>query len=209
MINGFIIADLIFNVNSGLAPTVNKAMPADMTNYFDDLATRTGYPLDSKEFAKYLDGQDKFHHLRDKFIIPRHPNNPQEEAVYLVGNSLGPQPRGTQELLTEELQVWSEMGHLGHTRHTFGRHWVEAGEDLCTSLARLVGATGSVPEAIPMGTLTGNLHQLMCAFYRPTEQRYKIIIEDHAFPSDHVPNPSLRNIHEFSMQCKVSWRCMA
>lgn len=37
-----------------------------------------------------------------------------------------------------------------------------------------------------MGTLTGNLHTLFTSFYQPTPQRYKIMYEGKAFPSDSV-----------------------
>lgn len=51
-------------------------------------------------------------------------------------------------------------------------------------LAPIVGASPS--EVAMMGTLTGNLHIMMSSFYRPTKERYKIILEGKAFPSDHV-----------------------
>lgn len=57
----------------------------------------------------------------------------------------------------------------------------EAGPRL---MAPIVGALES--EVAVMGTLTTNLHLLMASFYRPTQERYKIIIEGKAFPSDHV-----------------------
>lgn len=51
-------------------------------------------------------------------------------------------------------------------------------------IAPLVGA--SKHEVAVMETLTANLHLLMSSFYRPTIEKYRIILEGKAFPSDHV-----------------------
>ena len=51
-------------------------------------------------------------------------------------------------------------------------------------MAPLVG--GLQNEVAVMGTLTGNIHLLMASFYRPTREKYKIVLEGKAFPSDHV-----------------------
>jgi kynureninase len=47
--------------------------------------------------------------------------------------------------------------------------------------------TGAKPEEVcVMGTLTANLHLMMSQFYKPTSERYKLLCEARAFPSDQV-----------------------
>jgi kynureninase len=70
-------------------------------------------------------------------------------------------------------------------------------------LAPLVGALSS--EVALMGSLTGNLHILMSSFYRPTAERYKIVLEGKAFPSDHVP-PLFPLLGEYALICFVVCR---
>src|SRR5205823_10830089 len=47
---------------------------------------------------------------------------------------------------------------------------------------RLVG--GKPLEGICMNSVTVNLHLMMATFYRPTQSRFKILMEEPAFPSD-------------------------
>ena len=60
-------------------------------------------------------------------------------------------------------------------------------------LGRLVGADPN--SVILMNSLTVNLHLLMVSFYQPTADRYKIVIENHAFPSDRVRICYLFSLH--------------
>ena len=48
----------------------------------------------------------------------------------------------------------------------------------------IVGAKSD--EVALLNGLTVNIHFLLSAFYKPSGQRRKILIEDHAFPSDRV-----------------------
>lgn len=138
---------------------------------------------DSVEFARGLDKADKLGFLRNRFDLPQHAGQP---AVYLLGNSLGPKPKVVNAMIQEELQVWAVQGNRGHFQHAHERPWMTADEPCVELLLPLVGAHRD--EVAVMGGLTGNLHLLLCAFYQPTPERFKIVIEDHAFPSDHVPS---------------------
>jgi kynureninase len=148
-----------------------------------------------RDFAVYLDSL--YPSFRHEFLIPTndgvgatdHPQ-PRKECIYFCGNSLGLQPKLTRLLVQAELDVWATRGVHGHFRHDKWP-WVSIHETCTVEMARIVGA--KVNEVAIMGSLTANLHLLMAAFYTPTQQRHKIIIENKAFPSDHVRIPDELN----------------
>jgi kynureninase len=115
--------------------------------------------------------------LRRRFHIPPHGDG---EVAYFAGNSLGLQPKGLRERLGQELDDWARLGVEGHLEAV--RPWVSYHELLREPAARLVGALPS--EVVLMNSLTVNLHLMMVSFYRPAPDRFKILIEDSAFPSD-------------------------
>ena len=130
------------------------------------------------DFALSLDAKDELRKYRDKFHIPLQKNG--EEHIYMCGNSLGLQPKRTKEFLNQELEDWATFGVEGHFHAK--NPWMPYHEFLCESYAKIVGAKPA--EVVAMNTLTVNLHLMMVSFYKPTEKRYKIIIEGDAFPSD-------------------------
>lgn len=140
-------------------------------------------------YAQSLDAHDPLSKFRSEFHIPAvtavnpsHPN-PIETSIYLCGNSLGLQPKRTRQMINDELDIWAERGVVGHFDHPKGRPWVNLDQATTRHAAVIVGAREN--EVAVMGSLTGNVHLLMASFYKPTKERYKIIIESKAFPSDH------------------------
>jgi kynureninase len=79
-----------------------------------------------------------------------------------------------------ELIDWEVLGVEGHFRAR--RPWVQYNKLLTEQTARLVGAKPI--EVVAMNSLTVNLHLMMVSFYRPRPRRYRVVMEEHAFPSD-------------------------
>ncbi|MCF8424813.1 MAG: kynureninase [Bacteroidia bacterium] len=146
----------------------------------------------SLEFAKQLDSQDSLHSYRSKFYIPQHEGH---DMVYFTGNSLGLQPKTTKDYIQQELNDWATYGVEGH--FLAKNPWMSYHEILTDKTAKLVGALPS--EVVMMNQLTVNLHLLMVSFYRPTKQRYKILCEAKAFPSDQYALQSQVKFHGFSI----------
>ncbi len=142
------------------------------------------------EFAQQQDQQDQLHHFRDRFYIPQING---KDSIYLTGNSLGLQPKSTQDHVLDELEDWANYGVEGHFHAR--NPWLSYHEIFPDMLSPLVGAMPE--ELVVMNQLTVNLHLLMISFYRPTPQRYKIICEAKAFPSDQYALQSQVRLHGF------------
>jgi kynureninase len=131
-----------------------------------------------RDAARGLDHADPLAHWRGEFHVPTGPDG--GPTAYLCGNSLGLQPRSVVTEVGRVLADWQRLAVLGH--HGAGADWLTYQDTLAPPLGRLVGATPQ--EVTAMASLTINLHLLMASFYRPTRDRYSILIEAGAFPSD-------------------------
>jgi kynureninase len=131
-----------------------------------------------EDFAVKLDSEDPLRAFRDKFRLPIGKDG--KPLFYFAGNSLGLMPKSARGIVEEELDNWAKLGVDAH--HATGTPWYTYHEALREPTARLVGAKPL--EVICMNSLTVNLHLMMATFYRPTKPRFKILMEEPAFPSD-------------------------
>ncbi len=139
-------------------------------------------------YAQQQDEQDSLSHFRSKFYIPQIIG---KDSIYFTGNSLGLQPKSAKNYIETELEDWASLGVEGHVNAR--NPWVSYHEMFPPLLAKIVGCKEN--EVVAMNQLTVNLHLLMVSFYQPTKQRYKIIYEAKAFPSDQYAFESQVQFH--------------
>ncbi len=142
------------------------------------MKTQTVEFANDLDFARSMDAADPLRKYRFEFCFPQ--CGERKEAIYFAGNSLGLEPVNARKYINEELDDWAFLGVEGHfeSRHP----WLPYHEFVADMTARLVGAKPI--EVVAMNTLTVNLHLMLLSFYRPTQERYKILIESDCFPSD-------------------------
>lgn len=148
------------------------------------------------EFAKGLDEKDPLKKFRNQFFIPQHDG---KDSVYLTGNSLGLQAKSTSKYVQQELDDWASLGVEGHFQAK--NPWMPYHEIFPAQLSKIVGCNEN--EVVVMNQLTVNLHLLMVTFYRPTKERYKIICEAKAFPSDQYAFETQARYHGFDPAAAV------
>eukprot|EP00002_Diphylleia_rotans_P034413 TRINITY_DN738_c0_g1_i1.p1 TRINITY_DN738_c0_g1~~TRINITY_DN738_c0_g1_i1.p1 ORF type:complete len:486 (+),score=88.27 TRINITY_DN738_c0_g1_i1:73-1530(+) len=159
------------------------------------LAQQLQLNLSGESLAQHLDNADQLRSFRSEFLLPpSDPSDPQSpSSIYLCGHSLGAQPRTSLQYVQEEFAEWQRYGVKGHFEAK--RPWVAINESLSKLCCGLFGA--KEVEVVCMNSLTVNLHLMMVPFYRPTPTRHKILIEDHAFPSDHYAMSSQITYHGY------------
>ena len=142
-------------------------------------------------FAAKMDDQDPLHAYREQFYLPLQKDGTPH--IYLCGNSLGLQPKSTRKYVEQELLDWGKFGVEGHFHAR--NPWMPYHEFLTPAMANVVGAKPE--EVVVMNTLSVNLHLMMVSFYRPDNERFKIVMESDAFPSDRYAIESQIRFHGY------------
>lgn len=161
-----------------------------LVNKFTNNKMQMNYQ-NTSAFSKELDENDPLKKFRNEFFIPQHEG---KDCIYFTGNSLGLQPKTTSKYVQQELDDWARLGVKGHFQAK--NPWMPYHEIFPKQLSKIVGCKEN--EVVVMNQLTVNLHLLMVSFYRPTKQRYKIICEAKAFPSDQYAFETQAKYHGFN-----------
>ena len=150
----------------------------------------------NKAFALEMDSKDELRNFRDQYHIPKKEG---KDAIYFCGNSLGLQPKEAAGLVENEMNRWRDLGVEGHFKGEWP--WTQYHKAVVYAAMDIVGAKEE--EIIHMNTLTVNLHLLMASFYKPTKERYLIIMEAGAFPSDQYVVESQVRMHGFDPETSI------
>ena len=145
------------------------------------------------EYALEKDRNDELRSFRKRFYFPQHNG---KDRLNFCGNSLGLQPKSVRDYIDVELKDWKDFGVEGHFE---GKNaWFYYHHHFSEKLSNIVGAKSS--EVVVMNTLTTNLHLMMVSFYQPQGNRYKIMVEGGAFPSDYYAVESQLKLHGYDWQ---------
>ncbi|XP_020840381.1 kynureninase isoform X2 [Phascolarctos cinereus] len=134
----------------------------------EHIASTLGCNLTDEKLALYLDEQDELKHFQECFHIPKMKDlplidlslvNKDEKSIYLLGNSLGLQPKKVKTYLEEEMEKWAKMGSYGH--EVGKRPWITGDECIVHLMNNIVGSHKD--EIALMNGLTVNLHLLLYA----------------------------------------------
>lgn len=145
---------------------------------------------DSYACAVRMDREDQLRGFRDQFIIP-------DDTTYLCGNCLGLQPKTAGDHIAQAMAGWATKGFRAH--FTEPQNWLSYEQDhLIAPMAEIIGALPI--ETSIMNSLTVNLHLMVISLYRPQQDRYKILIEEGAFPSDQFAIHSQIKLHGYATE---------
>ncbi|MDM1346694.1 kynureninase [Myroides marinus] len=126
------------------------------------------------EQARTLDQQDVLSKFKDRFY-PLSGNK-----IYMDGNSLGLASKDAEQALLKVMEVWKNEGIL--IWNADNGHYFNYGKNLGERVGKLLNAEAN--EVMITANTTLNIHQAIATFWKPTKERYKILVDDLNFPTD-------------------------
>lgn len=126
----------------------------------------------SVAYAQELDRQDELASFRERFVVD------EPDLIYLDGNSLGRLPRGTAELVGEQMErAWGRR-----LIRSWNEGWYTLSERIGGKIGSLIGARPD--ELIVADSTSVNLFKLSVAALRLRSERSQVVTDDLNFPSD-------------------------
>ncbi|MGA1770865.1 MAG: kynureninase, partial [Flavobacteriaceae bacterium] len=131
----------------------------------------------SLAFAQMMDKKFALDTLQEAYVFPQHH---QKKAIYFLGNSLGLPAHKAHKAVEKINTQWAAHGVEGFFEAQ--PPWWDLEQQAAQELLPWVAAHDT--EVAVLNSLTVNLHFLLLHFYKPSQKRFKIIVEEKAFPSD-------------------------
>lgn len=146
----------------------------------------------SKQFAIDMDNKDPLRSFKERFYV-------KPGTIYMDGNSLGLCSMDAEKYLLEALENWKTHGIdvWSHPDVNYFLYQDKLGE----LTAPLINAKPS--EVTICTNTTINIHKALATFYRPTKERYKIIVDDLNFPTDRYAVDSQVKLHGYKVEDAV------
>lgn len=143
-----------------------------VTNILEDDRMTAAFRLDLA-FAQEMDEKDPLKHFKQRFYL-------DDEELYFDGNSLGACSMDAENALLDMIALWKKEKILLWNIED-GKYF-KYPQYLGSLFAPLVNAEPN--EVTVTNSVTMNIHQALSTFYKPTEKRYKILVDDLNFPTD-------------------------
>jgi len=199
-----ILSSSQLTVSSPMSELVCNGKDLHLTpqDLLENQANKWQVSMTDEQFARKLDENDPLKSFRNEFFYPKVGTlpradksqvDPESDSIYLCGHSLGLQPKRVRKYIDYWLNDWADLGVYGHLN---GKNPFALCDNPCIpTLKKLLGAEDN--EVAVMNQLTSNIHFMMISFYRPTAQRFKILYEERAFPSDEYAIKSQIRLHGY------------
>lgn len=125
------------------------------------------------DYPEVMDQNDKLGHFKQRFYT-------KKGTIYMCGNSMGLCSRDAEESVLKSIEDWKREG-IKMWGIEDSKYFLYS-KNLARLMAPLVNADPD--ELAVTGSTTINIHQAISTFYKPTKDKYKILVDDLNFPTD-------------------------